>query len=113
VTETGAFDRTHVFNIAGAVDLGMRWRFGSKFVAYSGSPELFGSSGNDLQVPSGKRSKPFFRVDFRLEKKWMLGKRASIAFVVEVVNALLRKETINDEEIGPITIPSLGVEGEL
>jgi hypothetical protein len=113
--EPGAFDRTHVFNIAAAVDLGARWRFGSKFVAYSGNPKLFGTSSRGISenVQSGDRSKPFYRIDFRLEKKWVVGKRATIAVVLEVVNALFRKESINEEEIGPITIPSLGVEGEL
>ena len=110
---TGAFDRTHVLNVAGAVDLGARWRLGAKFVTYSGSPMLFGSSSaKDGKIASG-RTDAFYRVDVRLEKKWMLGKRASIAFVVEAINVTLSKDHINDQDIGPITVPSLGVEGVL
>ena len=48
---------------------------------------LFGSdtvaSG---KLPSG-RTPAFYRVDVRLEKKWVLGKRARIAFIAEMINA--------------------------
>ena len=43
----------------------------------------------------------------------MLGKRAFVTVVLEVVNATLSKDHINDQQVGPITIPSLGAEGEL
>jgi hypothetical protein len=113
VVQTGAFDRTHVFNIAGALDLGKHWRLGAKFVTYSGSPELFGSNDDPSGKALGKRTDAFYRIDFRLEKKWMLGKRANVSVILEVLNASLSKDHINDEAVGPITIPSLGAEGEL
>jgi hypothetical protein len=55
-------------------------------------------------------------VDLRLEKRWPLAKSAWISFVTEVMNATLSKETFAsgtgaDTTIGPVTIPSVGVEG--
>jgi len=63
---------------------------------------------------------PFFKVDLRLEKRWQLGPRAYLSFIAEWMNATLSKEavsttcTLNGCEtrtVGPITIPSLGIEG--
>ena len=66
-------------------------------------------------------SPPFFRVDLRLEKRWQLGQKTWISFVAEWMNATLSKEavgtmcTLNDgcqtQTVGPVSIPSLGVEG--
>jgi hypothetical protein len=76
----------------------------------------------------------FYRIDVRLEKRWRLGETAWISFVIEALNATLRKEivseschtildlsmtdmppirtrTCHDEEFGPVTVPSIGVEG--
>ena len=68
----------------------------------------------------------FFRVDVRLEKRWPLGKTGSLALVVEGQNVTLSKEVSNSDlhcmgsagmptrctygRVGPITIPSLGLE---
>ena len=59
-------------------------------------------------------------MDLRLEKRWRLGESGYWAFVVEVLNATLSKEPVDlncDEtgkcraqEIGPVTIPRIGVE---
>jgi hypothetical protein len=63
----------------------------------------------------------------RLEKRWSLGKERSIAFVAEVQNVTLSKEarayncsgtqigstnstTCSVTDLGPITLPSVGVE---
>lgn len=119
------FDRTHVANAALSLDLGRRWRAGNRLVFYSGYPLRDESaaiaSGND-RVPA------FWRLDFRLEKRWRLGPTGSWAFVLEIANATLNKEVVDVEcdsdeglgvggpqrcrtnEIGPVTIPSIGVE---
>jgi TonB family protein len=108
-----AFDRTHVANAALAYDLGRGWRPGGRAVFYTGTP-LQPDAGNILPEPrksSPSRAPSHFRLDLRLEKRWLLNDGAWISFVAEVLNATLGKETFGDEEIGPITIPSLGVEG--
>jgi hypothetical protein len=71
--------------------------------------------------PLHRRAPPFFRLDIRLEKRWLRGTSGAwVAFVLEVLNASLQKEVVDYEcdsvtcqkdEIGPVTIPSLGLEG--
>ncbi len=113
-----SFDRTHVLNLALAYDLGRRWRAGSRLVFYTGFP----NQGD--RNPIGRSSRPdripaFYRIDARLEKRWRLGKKGYWAFVIEWLNATLQKETVSvdcstgqcvPEEIGPVTIPSIGLE---
>ncbi len=109
------FDRTHVANAALAYDLGRNWRAGTRVIFYTGLPRAFNPSD-----PGTTRLEPFFRVDLRLEKRWQLGPRAWVSFVVEWMNATLSKESVGsdctlsgctDTRIGPITIPSIGLEG--
>lgn len=127
----GDFDRTHVLNVIGAYDLGAGWRAGARFYYYTGRPYSRRVFGYTVPPFNEERFPDFYRIDARLEKAWRIGERGRIAFVVEWLNVTLRKEatsvncgstasslqdalTANDckfEEIGPVTIPSLGVEG--
>lgn len=141
-----AFDRPHVLHAAGAYDLGRRWRAGARLTAYSGMPAeregeqrrfdnepdsgRFGndndsgiSNGEPDTRPRGKfdRAPPFFRLDLRLEKNWLIGSQgANLSLVAELLNATMSREVLEYEcrpagcsgdVIGPVTIPSLGVEG--
>ena len=47
----------------------------------------------------------------RVEKRRTFGERYWLAFVIEMLNATFHKETVQGVEIGPVTIPSIGVEG--
>jgi hypothetical protein len=129
-TVPSSFDRTHVLNAVVAYDLGRRWRVGSRLLFYTGTP--YSQLDGSYPVPpyNAYRGPSFYRVDFRLEKRWPLGSNGSIAFVLEGLNVTLRKEvttlglecegksTFEGEastrcepsEIGPLTIPSVGVE---
>jgi hypothetical protein len=110
-----SFDRTHVANGAVAYDLGRRWRVGTRIVFYTGLPQA--------EIPGitdASRLPAFFRIDLRVEKRWQLSEKAWIAVVAEWLNATLSKEAVTTtctlqgcqaETIGPVTIPSLGVEG--
>jgi hypothetical protein len=106
------FDRTHVANAAVAYELGRGFRPGARFVFYTGAPVT--PETGDAQPPprttSTKREKPFYRLDLRVEKRWSLGRAAFISLVVEVMNTTLHKESFAGDEIGPITIPSIGAE---
>ncbi len=138
-TIPGEFDRTHVLSVIGGYDLGRNWRAGGRFFFYTGrpySPEIEGhpvAPYNSLRLPN------FYRVDVRLEKRWRIGERGFIAVVLEGLNVTLNKEATGVkctrqvvpfsnpigrsanlpydnctfDYIGPITIPSLGVEGAL
>ncbi|MCA9627122.1 MAG: TonB-dependent receptor [Myxococcales bacterium] len=121
------FDRTHVVNLALSLDLGKRWRAGARAVYYSGYP-LSSDALAGVRAEHPERIPAFWRLDWRLEKRWRLGETGSWALVFEVVNTTLNKETIDvecdspegvgvggpqdcrEEVIGPVTIPSIGVE---
>jgi hypothetical protein len=120
------FDRTHVLNAILGYDLGRRWRVGGRFLFQSGTP--YSKLEGSLAVPpyNAYRNPAFYRVDVRLEKRWRLGQDGSIAFVLEGQNVTLSKEvtslgmdcegmpgqaeTCKQSTVGPLTIPSVGVE---
>lgn len=108
------FDRTHVLNAALAYNLGRNWRAGTRVTFYTGIPITPETSPGVVPPPrtmSVRRTDPFFRIDLRTEKRWTWESGVWISFVAEVMNATLSREMIGDETIGPITIPSIGLEG--
>jgi TonB family protein len=128
-TVVSDYDRTHVLNAILAYDLGARWRAGGRFVFLSGTP--YSPLSGNVPVPpyNSLRTPPFYRVDLRLEKRWSFLKNGYIAFIAEVQNVTLSKEQTSfgtscfgaqnssaqttqcqPSTIGPITIPSVGVE---
>lgn len=115
-------DRTHVFQIGASADLGRGYRVGARFLTYRGWPD----EGTELlsNTEPEERLRPFVRLDARFEKRWDWRKNGHISFIVEVLNATATKEVIGrdcdspfqgcrDDAIGPITVPSIGVEGAL
>jgi TonB family protein len=125
-----SFDRTHVLNAVLAYDLGRRWRAGGRLVFYTGNPEF------TLEERGGLRLPAFHRLDVRIEKRWPIGTSGAFwALVLEVLNTTLATEVVartcnefvgisapgeppqtptrscSNEEIGPITIPSIALEG--
>jgi hypothetical protein len=109
-----SFDRTHVVNAAVAYNLGRRWRAGTRVMFYTGLPKPPDPTDPSTRLPS------FFRLDLRLEKRWQLSRTMWIAAVAEWMNATLSTEAVQTtctlsgceaQTIGPVTIPSLGVEG--
>jgi outer membrane receptor for ferrienterochelin and colicin len=111
-----SFDRTHVLNVAFAYDLGRAWRAGTRFMFYTGIPA---EVAYPKAAQSPPRSPPFYRIDWRVEKRWRLGETGFWALVFEVLNTTLHKEVLEfscyayackEEAIGPVTVPSIGVE---
>jgi hypothetical protein len=148
VHHVASFDRTHVLHAAAAYDLGWRWRAGSRVTFYTGNPSRVmvgnrytgaapapdmgpGMGPGPMPTPAPavvgetpiihRRSRPFFRLDVRFEKRWPRGTDGAwVSFVVEVLNATLTQEVVSyecdevecrEETIGPVTIPSIGLEG--
>ena len=119
------FDRTHVGNLVLAADLGVGWRAGTRVVAYSGLPY---SSISGMVGPPDSRAPLFVRLDARIEKRWSVA-GGSLALVLEWLNVFLSKESFGTScsfdfngsltgsphcqptQVGPITFPSIGVEG--
>jgi TonB family protein len=128
-TVASDYDRTHVLNAILAYDLGARWRAGGRFVFFTGTP-YSNMTGNVPAPPyNDQRTAPFYRVDLRLEKRWSFSRNGYIAFIAEVQNVTLSKQQTSygmsctgnatgtnqttqcsPSTIGPLTIPSLGVE---
>lgn len=128
-TVPSEFDRTHVVNAVLGYRLGRGWQVGSRLLFYTGTP--YSHYAGSLAVPPYRayRNPAFYRLDVRLEKRWRVGTAGSVAFVLEGQNITLQKETTGlgldcegdsrsqgattvckQPEIGPITIPSVGVE---
>jgi hypothetical protein len=133
------FDRTHVLSLVGAYDLGSGWRAGARLEYYTGRPYSKTFESEFLRVPlppyNAQRMPDFARIDLRVEKSWKVLRTGRISLVLEWLNATLAPEvvgvdtctqpsTINPSDptasitcsfksIGPITVPSIGVEGEL
>ena len=117
------FDRTHVLNLAVGYDFGRGYRAGARLVVYTGYPfTTQGPGPSNLTIVHAERLPTFYRLDARLEKKWTLGRTSWLSLVLEVQNATLNKEVVGrtcnnpgepctNIEIGPVTIPSLGLEG--
>jgi TonB family protein len=107
-----AFDRTHVLNAALSFDLGRNWRAGTRFVLYTGAPAQSGKGPVTIapRTTSSPRDPAFYRLDVRLEKRWIYSPTTYLSFIAEIMNATMNKEVLFGSTIGPITIPSVGVE---
>ncbi len=113
------FDRTHVLNLAVSKDLGANWRFDTRLLFYSGVPARVAYLAA-TKAPS--RTSPFWRLDWRLEKRWYMETRDTWwAFVIEVLNTTLQQEPIEaschafgctEQLFDPITVPNLGLEAK-
>jgi TonB family protein len=111
------FDRSHVLSGALAYRWGSGWHTGLRGSFYSGVPADVAYLRAAQDPP---RTSPYYRLDTRVEKRWALGDgRAYWALVLEVLNTTLQKEALNmscsayvcrEEKVGPLTIPSLGLE---
>lgn len=110
------FDRTYVAQVGGVADLGRNWRVSSRFLTYQGWP---GANPGDDRLPN------FFRIDARIEKRWLFGEKRDrwVGFVIEGLNVTGSKEILGrscdpdgrcrNDEFGPLIAPSIGVEGGL
>jgi TonB family protein len=117
------FDRTHVLNVAASVDMGKGWLGGARLLFYTGEPTYLGTPANQPSTTPQPppRYPPFWRLDLRLEKRWNVGRGGGhMSLVIETLNTTLNKEvlgydcggtTCTPNAVGPIAIPSVGVEG--
>jgi len=112
------YDRTHVLNAGGSYDLGAHFLASGQAVLYSGVP---GSRNfGQRRLFDRPRAPPFFRMDVRLEKRFLLDGGAYWSIVAEVMNATLSREVLRrpcersckNDYVGPIFLPSLGVSGQ-
>jgi hypothetical protein len=133
------YDRTHVASLIASYDLGKDWRVGARVYGYTGRPYSRTYQQEPVPPLDTERLPGFWRLDVRVEKSWRIGERGRLAFVVEGMNVTLNKEAVDvsctpragsvppftgvglpagaaydtctPDELGPITMPSVGVEG--
>ncbi len=116
VSFPAAFDRTHVLNMALSYDFGRGFRAGARFTVYTGAPNFGADTDATTETTSTTstaitRDPAFYRLDLRAEKRWSFPKSRFISLVAEMLNTTLHKEVLSGQEVGPISIPSLGLEG--
>jgi hypothetical protein len=118
VSTLSGYDRPHMLNGGVSFDSGHHWLWSAQSVFYSGVP---GSrSFGQLRIFDQSRAPPFFRVDVRIEKRFIASETAWWSIVFEMMNASLSREvlrrpcerTCRNEYVGPIVLPSLGVSGQ-
>lgn len=102
-----ATDRPHVLHAALTYDLG-RWRTGMRFTLFSGAPN---ADRGDVAPGRPARDPAFYRLDFRVEKRWSLGGTGWLSLVIEALNATFNREVVRGQPNAPIAIPSIGLEG--
>lgn len=111
------FDRTNVLNVALSFDLGRNWRAGTRFLFYTGWPR-----SDERRKRDGTRLPDFYRLDARVEKRWKFAHDRWLALVFEGLNVTLSKDVVDykcgdrgcrPQTFGPVSIPSIGLEGGL
>lgn len=110
------FDRTHVLQAGLSYEFPSRIRLGARSVFYTGIPEL--NLEGSPHFESARRGKPFFRLDLRAEKRFLIGRHGYLDLVAEVLNATSTREVVRldcgevcrERTAGPVTLPSLGIE---
>ncbi len=140
------FDRTQALSGVLGYRFGANIRAGMRVTYYTGRPDIpkphfTGSPEAEFDFSPGQalpqhRLPDFYRLDLRLEKRWLLDPERGrfVSVVLEFFNATLNKEALDyrcalaaraptptaSREIecvartfGPIALPSLGVEGAL
>jgi hypothetical protein len=127
MTILSEYDRTHVLSVVASYDFGRNWRAGARLFAYSGRPYTSVAGALPVVPYDSSRLPGFYRIDARIEKAWTFGDNR-LALVLEGVNVTLNKEAVSAtcggiptqpsglnactvDTLGPITIPSIGLEG--
>ncbi len=136
ITTRVAWDRTHVLSLVLGYDLGNNWRVGARLFLESGRPypavcvncngpngtSIAGGAGPIVVTPAGNLP-IFWRVDTRLEKRWVFADGKWLAGTLECFNTFDRAEPSGDEYVpgrglvvldqSAIILPSIGIEGGL
>jgi hypothetical protein len=111
------FDRRHVLSGALSYRAGGDVRAGVRGAFYTGVPADVAYLAAARDPP---RTSPFYRIDVRVEKRWRIADEGAYwALVLEVLNTTLHEEALGkscsayvcrEDTVGPLTIPSLGLE---
>jgi hypothetical protein len=115
------FDRPHVADVALAYDLGRGWSFSTRATYYRGYPARMARVEHVARAP---RALDHYQIDWQAAKRWNINDAGSWwGITMGVLNTNLRSEVnfypcdrernCEQELVGPATIPTFGIEGEL
>jgi hypothetical protein len=110
------FDRTHVLQAGLSYEFAYRIRIGARSVFYTGIPEL--NLEGSPHFDGARRGSPFFRLDLRAEKRFLIGRRGHLDVIAEILNATSTREVVRldcgevcrERTAGPVILPSIGIE---
>lgn len=111
------YNRTHTLNLALSYDFGASIRGSLRMALASGIPGR--RTTPDGFIFDQSASMPLFRIDAKLEKRWRLSDRSSLAANIEVLNATYTPSVVTrtcgvdgcvDGGTAPLVLPSVGVE---
>jgi hypothetical protein len=119
------FDRTHVLSAVAHYDIGHGYGAGLRGTYYTGRPDVVPTAAATTALPvtgNQQRLPDYYRLDARVDKRWDFRRGRWVTVVAEFFDATLTKEAVDykcnfishlciAETIGPIALPSLGVEG--
>jgi hypothetical protein len=119
------FDRTHVVSAVVHYDLGRGYGAGLRGTYYTGRPDVPPVAVATTALPRAseqRRLPDYYRLDARLDKRWNLGDGKWLTAVAEFFDATLTREAVDykcnfvtrlcvAEYVGPIALPSVGLEG--
>jgi TonB-dependent Receptor Plug Domain/TonB dependent receptor len=116
------FDRTHVLSVVLHYDLGGGFAAGVRGTYYTGRPDIPPQPDALPRAAIQHRLPDFYRLDVRMDRRWELGRREWISVVAEFFDATLTREAVDyrcnfatrlctAEYVGPIALPSIGLEG--
>jgi hypothetical protein len=106
-------------DVALAYDLGRGWSFSTRGTYYSG---FVARVARFEQIDGRPRSTPFYQVDWQMTKRWEYESGAWWGLTMGVLNTTLNSEAndkfcnldgCQEQLVGPATIPTFGIEGEL
>jgi hypothetical protein len=114
------FDRPHVLDLALAYHLGKGWDVTARAKYYRGFPGQGDSVEVVLKAP---RTTDYYQVDWQVSKRWEYPESGRWwGVTMGILNTTLNSESngmfctqeyCEEELVGPATIPTFGVEGEL
>jgi hypothetical protein len=124
------YDQTHALNVLGSYSIG-RWQFGGRLRYVTGNPytPIIGSyydADNDVYSPQrgdiySQRSKDFFQVDLRVDRKWIYDTWILSGYVdIQNLTGYKNQEGLSysydysqkREVTGLPMVPTVGVKGE-
>jgi len=103
-------------------DLGNGYGAGVRGTYYTGRPDIPPQPNVLPQVSIQHRLPDYYRLDVRFDKRWAFGRREWLSVVAEFFDATLTREAVDykcnfrtrlctAEYVGPIALPSIGLEG--